>query len=878
MNTVAASKEQRQLLAFPSPAAYIGFLLTCLDTPELSRDTEVYQQHLSRVHVPRAKSRLLLVSMRCDVERARQAANIALANGGTVRKPQPLEPEQFHVLTVPQLLRAIRLHPAPRKSLPPGHVLVALWDAQPAVLAKFLEFAWNLGLEGIEIAFLRAAHRAAPSHLVKVRAMQRVEAFHAFCESFEGRLELYTPVHGDRRESRFYTLWGYRFPAPGLEQLAELDRELILLRPKGEGKHLATQWITFAAGEINFFRRAYDFVDLELAIEETPLLELHEDVKPPRVPMELAMITRPKTSAIRLWRIDQQIDRQRRALLDLERLRANLAAGKLNEVYFAYRFEQPDEERLNPRLVRLLQQRVSALSHYDYAFCRPQRGRPYHLVLANRPQRQMGFSLQPADAVYYQPAPWRRWGLNLFLPLHSELAPQIDDTDALPLLQRILERSDRTKRRTLPALPAAECAAILWEPGHDGEIEETRIAEAAPLLSHFRLLNSFQRHAAGLVEQATREQLAEGIRAARRRVDDELDALTRELLEHVGGRTEKLERSYTRLEEALQAAQRLVSRVEPRIEEIRQLLLSLPDQWVQFVQEVIELHRSLVEPQLLELDEVTKRRNTSRQQLRALAARGKDLSARAERHRADLENEVVGCEQAIVGNHRIQAELEQLQERATRAIREILALHRQLAKRLERINEMERSADNMQKEIDQIDGREAEAKRRLAELKPLLAEYQRKAVEIEKSHEELSGREQKLLRQSAELAQRREQLTQRSRQLAGQMRQIETCLAACGARGEEIAQASAELTEQLDLVAAHAEAVEMWDTQRKSWENYLALEQEEEARKIDRIQRALAEWEAQDQDLAAVRDGVSQAQARLAKAEASQRKKESQQP
>jgi hypothetical protein len=881
MNTVATSKELRELLAFPSPAAYLGFLLTCLDTPELSRGTEVYQQHLSRVHIPRSGAQRLLVSLRCDVERARQAAYVALANGGTVQKMQPLEREQFHVLTVPQLLRAIRLHSVPRPLLRPGRLLVALWGAHSDALAEFLEHCWNLGLEGIEIAFLRVAHRAAPSHLIRVQASQRVEAFHAFCEGFEGRLEhleLYAPVRGERGDSRFYTRWGYRFPAPGLEQLAELDRELILLRPKGEGKHLATEWITFAEGEINFFRRAYDFVDLELSLDETPLIELHEDVSPPQVPMELAMITRPKSSMIRLWQIDQQIDRQRRALLDLERMRARLAAGQWDEIYFAYRFEQADEQGLNPRLVRLLQQRISTLNHYDYAYCHPKGGCPYHLVLANRPQRQMGFSLQAADAVYYQPASWRRWGLNLFLPLHSELAPQIDDSDALPLLQRILDENDRTSRHDLPVQPAAECAAILWDPGTDGEIAETRITETAPLLSRFHLLNSFQRRVAGQVEQATREQLAEGIQTARRRVEDELDALTRELLEHVGGRTEKLELSYARLEESLQAAERLVSRVEPRIEEIRKLVLTLPEQWVQFVEGVIGLHHSLVKPELLELDALGQRRLASRQQLRALAVRGKDLSARAEAHRAGLEREVVRHEQAIVGQQQIHRDLEQLHERATRVIAEIRVLHQMLAQRLDRIRKMERTANKLQREIDQIDERENQAKQRLVVLKPLLAEYQQKAAEIEKAHEDLSGQEQKLLQQSLELAERREQLAQRTRQLAGQLEQIEAYLATCGARSEEIAQASTELTERLDLVAAHSEAITMWDTQRKSWENHLALEQEEDVRKIDLIQRALADWEAQSQVSATVRQELELAQNHLNKAEELRRKTGSDNP
>ncbi len=881
MNTATTSKELRKLLAFPTPAAYLGFLLTCLETPELSRRTEVYQQHLSRVYIPRSGTQRLLVSLRCDAERAQQAAYMALANGGTVHKTQSLERDRFHILTVAQLLRAVRLKPMPRPLLRPGRMLVALWGAQPNTLAEFLEYCWNLGLEGLEIAFLRGVRRGTPSHLVKVQAAQRVEAFHAFCESFEGRLErleLYAPLRGERGDSRFYTRWGYRFPAPGLEQLGEFDRDLILLRPQADGKRAATEWITFAPGEINFFRRAYDFVDLELSLEETPLVELHEDVTPPQVPMELAMIARPKSSTIRLWQIDQQIDRQRRTLLDLEQHRASLAAGRWDEVYFAYRFEQVDEESLNPRLVRLLQQRISVLNHYDYAYCQPTSGCPYHLVLANRPQRQMGFSLQTADAVYYQPAAWRRWGLNLFLPLHSELAPQIDDNDALPLLQRILDECDRTTRDELPTLPAAECAAVLWEPGRDGAIEETRIAETVSLLSRFHLLNSFERRVAGQVEQTTRERLTEGVRAARRRVEDELDALTRELLEHIGGRTEKLEHTYTRLEESLQAAEQLVGRVEPRIEEIRKLVLTLPEQWVQFVEGVIELHRSLAQPELLQSDALAKRRLAGRQQLRALAVRGKDLSERAEGHLARFEQEVNQHEQAIVGQQQVQTDLDQLHERATRVTAEIRSLHQRLAQRLDRIRKMERTANRMQREIDQIDDREKQTKQRLAELKPLLAEYQQKAAEIEKTDEDLSHKEQELLQQSQKLAEHRQELAERSRQLAGQLQQIEAYLTTCSARSEEIAEVAKELTEQMDLVAAHSEVIEMWDDRRQAWENHLALERQEEGRWIDRIQDALVDWETEAHVSTAVRKELELAERHLNRAKQLQEKTKGETP
>jgi hypothetical protein len=781
-----------------------------------------------------------------------------------------LDREHFHILSVPRLLRAVRLKALPKHTLRPGHLLVALSDATTDTISKFLEYVWNLGLEGVEVAFLRNPRHGTPSHLIKLHALQRAEAFHAFCESFPGKLELYTPNRTDRRDSRFYTLFGHRFPVPGLEQLADLDRELVLLRPKNDGR--VTEWITFAAGEVNFFRRAYDFVDLEIALDETPLVELREDVAPVEVPLELALVARPKTGPARLWQIDKQIDRQRRGLLDLERLRATLVAGELDEVYFAYRFEQPDKDQLNPRLIRLMQQRIGTLSHYDYAFCEPRRGHPYHLVIANRTQRQLGFSLQLADAVYYQPASWRRWGLNLYVPLHSELAPRIDDNDALPLLQRIVEGSDRSGRSDGAPVPAAECAAILWEPGRDGEIDETRVARSAPLLSQFRLLNLFQRHVAALAEQATRQQLADGIRAARQRVEDQLDLLTRELLEHVDARTTRLEHSYAQLERALASAEGLVAQVEPRLDEIRQLVLTLPDEWIKFVNGVFELHRSFVGPQLEALAEVRETVHVGKQQLRALAARGQDLSATAEKHRVHLETELNRCEETIAGHQQSQADLEKLHLRATRVFREISGLHKQLGQRLARIKKLEEEAAAMQQEIDQIKERDKKARQRHEQLKPLLAEYQQKAVQIDKQQETLNLREQTLLRQSLDLAERREQLKQRTRQVTAQLQQLEQYLATFVTRATQIEQASEQVTEQLELVGAHAQAIEMWDAQRQSWRDYLDMQYTEEDHKVAEIRRRLTDLETRDQDRGELREHVRRAQEHLARADALRQK------
>lgn len=67
---------------FPSPAAYLSFLLTCLDTAELGRETELYQR-LSRVYLLRTDPRRLFVLIHCDAEQGRLIEHVSLANGGT---------------------------------------------------------------------------------------------------------------------------------------------------------------------------------------------------------------------------------------------------------------------------------------------------------------------------------------------------------------------------------------------------------------------------------------------------------------------------------------------------------------------------------------------------------------------------------------------------------------------------------------------------------------------------------------------------------------------------------------------------------------------------------------------------------------------------
>lgn len=127
------------------------------------------------------------------------------------------------------------------------------------------------------------------------------------------------------------------------------------------------------------------------------------------IPLELGPVPKPQAAVRQSRQIDQEIDRVRQSLRELEQSRAKLVGRDRDEVYFAYRFNQHGHEQLNPLLARLLQQRLGTLSHYDYAFCQQENGAEYHLVIADQPSRSVGFAMQLADRIYYQPKQWWCW-------------------------------------------------------------------------------------------------------------------------------------------------------------------------------------------------------------------------------------------------------------------------------------------------------------------------------------------------------------------------------------------------------------------------------------------------------------------------------------
>ncbi len=274
MSKTTETKEYGQTLNFPSPASYMSFLLTAQEDPMFGPRTEIFHKHLSMPYIDLQTAREIAVNVRGKEKPIRRLQQMTIANGGEPQAYHSLPEEQFKPFSVTRLLRSVRLKPAPHQAQHATELLAAVYSADVKQLSEFLRFVWDLGVEGVEVAFLRRRDAEIPSYLVRIFGMRRADPFHAWCRNTTLRVEAYATSGRSGESSRFYTAWGYRFPVPGLEEFVAENRELVLLRPKSSGE---TQWMAFGKGEVNFFRKLYEFADLEMSLQEQPLVEMEED-------------------------------------------------------------------------------------------------------------------------------------------------------------------------------------------------------------------------------------------------------------------------------------------------------------------------------------------------------------------------------------------------------------------------------------------------------------------------------------------------------------------------------------------------------------------------------------------------------------------------
>lgn len=846
-------------LEFASVKPLVNFLLSAVNEPEFSPGSTVYEQSLNRIYQGKPKGLFIRVQGHSDViDRLDAMVKTGIASAKMHSGDQV--PSSAAAMTIEQLMQRIHLKEAPQAKYRGGQLLTALWNANPDTLSEYVSYLWNLGANGMEVAFVRpGGGDAMPTHLVRIDELRHPGAFQSWSGGDDVTAELYVPMVSGQ-QNPYYVQWGFRFPIPGLERFVPSEDGLTLLR-RIPGQ-TSTEWRVFRSRDIHFFRKPHDVLNLKTDRDSRSAIEMQPEVEEKNVPLEVAIVPRSRSALQQYWQVDREIDRLRRSLRNLEQNRARLVGRDSDEVYFAYRFEQHGTSELNPLLLRLLQQRMSTLSGYDYAFCKPKNGNPFHLVMSNRPSRALGFSVQVADRVYCQPKQWRMWGVNLYLPLDAELAPLIDSSDAVPMLQQMLDQSAQFPDDELEGGEGnyREWDAILWEPTHDNRITETRIKDKQPLMSRFRLLNSFQCHVARDVEQQTRDRLAERLRQTRLDVMDELDELETILLHAVEKRTAEVESQFEQMQKRLEKAEGLVTHLEPRVRTVTERLLAAPQDWVDFVRNVLSTHAEVVKPPL---DAFEGLQNTLQKVetalLKTLTPRTKNLADAARRECDRLDKQFADFDEHLKEAQGQFTELESFSVKLSSVLAEVSATYRQIEQRVKRVRKLENEIIGFQKEIDQIDQREKEVETRHAHISQLRSEADKRSAEADRRAKEIREAEATLTSQVAELAELRRQIDDKGKKLSARLGLLARQVAGARDQDEHMNRLSYELNTRIGFVSAHARAVETWERHRQKWDTQIRIQEQELSLQVESMDPQIEELSGQNPTSPKVREHISKA-------------------
>ena len=855
----------RMTFEFRTVSHLANFLVTTQEEDELRPGNALYDQSLNQLFFKKPQTFFVRVQARREL--MKRLIDMAESSKSRIHKGDEV-PDDAAELDIQRMLRMLRLKPV--KFVPKaGSLLLALWDADAEALCALTSELWNLGAGGLELAFLqRPANQSGPTHLIRIQGLRHMDALRSWQALHPRAFEIYSRNGRGVGETEFYVLAGYEFPVPSVERLARLAAGLVLIRPSFNAEGVDSgpaEWRAFDAGDVRFFRKPHEVLNLQVSREERAMIEVAGRTQAQPIPLSLAIIPKPRTAVRQARQIDQEIDRVRRSLRDLEQSRAKLVGRDRDEVYFAYRFNQSSDRELNPLLVRLLQQRLGTLAGYDYAYCQPQSGVAYHLVIANRPSRTLGFALQMADRVYYQPKQWQDWAVNLFLPMEAELAPLIDSKDAMPLLQSILDQSSENPDSDLKASHYREWAAFLWEPGPNGRIDETRVKEKVPLLSQFRLLNSFQCQVARDVSVQSRLKLAEGLREARAETSDELHEIERELLEHVCRRTDEIETKYVGMQTRLSEAEKLVTQLQPQVELVTGRLSQAPRDWIHFVQEVIRLHRDLSQPAL---NEFTQLQNSvikvQTALLKTLTPRGRDLVAAARREVEHLHGRLQEFDDIKTSLIATLAELEQLGTRVEAVLVEVRQTYLRLEERLRQLHASEQEIITKQKEIDEIQAREAKVRVRLAAVQQQRAEAAVIEAETERRRADIRILEEQVMQQTVVLGQLKVALDRSGMQASARLGALALQVSKVREHSEAMERLSRDLNDQVGFVERHSAAVTMWETYRSSWERALLTTGNDLSLTVTKMEHVLSQTKLRSADLDELTEDVRRVSARVA--------------
>jgi hypothetical protein len=794
-------------LEFATASGLGSFLLTCLELPEFSRGSRIFEDYLRTIYLRPREPRKLHVRVKTAPQVLRTLMQIAAANGGEVRKLREMV-EEYVQTDIPGFLGRVDLQDA-RAVGGGGRMLVALWDCNSQMLRNILLEITGISPGRCEVAFVNRGEAGLPTHLIRLQDIQHGDAVLSWLLSRKIQIEVYQPYSANET-GRFWVRRGHRFPMPGLDALSDVPSELILLRPRDNGK---TEWLIFEEGQLNFFRKIHEIMDAQVGPSPLVAIPLREGNADKNLPMELAIVKDEGDLPMRLWELDKRIDHERQKLNELERRRRLLAADKLGDVYFAYRFTQGGDDRLNALLVRFLQQRLSVLASYEYAYCEPTGGAPFHLVIAQRTQRQLGFGIQLADAVYYLPQEFRRWGVNLYLPIGRQLAPAPDTSDAVPLLQRLLEKGERP-----------EAMATLWDELGEGRIGEIRVAETRPLLSEFRVLNSFQRLEARQIAQRTRQALIAGLEKARADVAATCQDMGRDVLTFIAAACEEIETTYASLQFKVRSAKDDLAAREPRVTQVTQFVERIPKTWADFVAAVVGLSHEFAKDAVAAHKALRQEYVFGGQELRAIAACHRDLTAQMDAWRDKLSGDYNAITTDLGTCQKMMEECGEIASRMYDVCVEIRKAYDRLADRLAAIEAKRQQAAAIEAEIDAVETREREVQVRLERLKVIREQMREREEKLKQLLADTQAKETDCASRGAELALAEEQAVGRLCDVRTRLADLEGDLHRIVAESAATAELFEAVEDESSLLRQRAAIVDQWQQHSSRWSQYLETE------------------------------------------------------
>lgn len=809
----SASTQQKYPVAvfeFSSVTHLVTFLLTSQEDTVFRPGTVLFEKFLNRLYVD-SKSKRYFIRVQADQRHLVRLQSIATGLS-SLRKDSSL-PKSSAAMSISDFMQRVSLIPA-MGPLPAKNWLIGLWNAGDAELMEACAAMWDFGASQLDVGVAHIAHnQSAPSHFLRVFGVRDSSLIQGWMYGREKTTELYAPYSDRTTSDRFYVQDGYRYPTPGLTRLTNIQADLCLLRPQG--------WIQYRGGQIDFFTRPHVAAEITADLKSSEIQVFsRRDIEP--IPLEIALEIHAHSGTKTLWQVDQEIDRQRRRLRELETARSKLVGRTQDEVYFAYRFNQQQDGQLNPLLVRMMRQNLAVLGNCDYAYCVPQQGSPYHLIIAGRTQKQLGFALQMADATYFAPSEWRRWGVNLFLPLDMQLSPAIDNREAIPLLQRFLERSSAEYPDEDNQDDYQMWDAILWdrnsEAGSSTNIVETRVKKLTPVLSEFRLLNSFQPEVARTVEEKTRLRLEQTLRETRDAVEDEISAVEEELLQYVAIRSEEVRLHFETLDDQIERANTLVVEMTPRVDQVAGGLLTQPEEWNQFVLNVMKAHQRVTQEPLAVMENLTDLRGKfSTQLLKTLIPQAHDLATYCDKQMSQLNRFVESLTQT---QSTAEEKIEQTKELATRVnhvITEVQATHQQMKTRIQGLRAQQKQANHLQIEVETVDAKEKEIQARLAKVTEWHAAAEKKRTQLNQAESQLLKEERTIAERTLELA-KLEQSTQQKLMLATQkLKQLGSSWSTYRKQSQELDLALNDLEDQVSILSAHEQAVGIWAEHYSEW-------------------------------------------------------------